>query len=231
MFRGGVFERYYHLSAGYVVTTKGDALELGFDSGCERIAREPFESTLVHGGGRVLLRICYVWDPKNDPAAVQQQPSTVSDQIGTIAALTSLSKLTAISAVIYWPTIHGCTVPNGECADANVSNSAVFQVFAKAIKHHVPRVVVSSSVMRHWYPFYQWDLMKERNAQLKSYFPQNMFEKVKKFLDEDGILSHWRMSRYRRDRWIKNYDKTMIELSAPLVRGNQTFYKNKFVIP
>lgn len=204
MFRGGVFERYFHLSAGYVVTTKGDALELGLDSGCERIAREPFESTLVQGGGRVLLRICYVWDPKNDPREQGRE--------GTISVISSLAKLTAVSGVIYWPTIHGCTTETGECGDANVSNAAAFHVFATAMQHHVPRVVVSSSVMRHWYPFYHWDKVKERNRQLKSYFPVNVFDRVKRFLDDDGILRHWRSSRRRREKWVKNYDNVMNEL-------------------
>jgi translation initiation factor 2 beta subunit (eIF-2beta)/eIF-5 len=235
MFRGGVFERYYHLSAGYVVTTSGDMLALEWEKGCERVAREPVASSFFTTqignqtfirDNRVLLRICYIWDNKRD-ASYQEY--------GTDFAVTKISeKLKAqISAILFWPTMHHCNYAEGKCADANVSNAAVFTVIASATRNHVPRVIVASSIMRQWYPHYFSELIAERNAQLKAFFPFNMFSRVQKHLNADRIMNIWRRKRYRRDVKKKLamilHNKTMWEEAMKIEREKEAQLYNNFL--
>ncbi len=198
MFRGGVFERYFHLSAAYVVTTRGDALALDWPA-CEVAAREPLHSSLVPGGGRVLLRVCYVWDNTADASAAS---------FGTEFAIVHTAKHTPVAAVVYWPTMHHCNYAGGKCGDANVSNAAVLTVLASATRHGVPRVAVATTIERQWYPFYFSDMIAQRNAQLRALFGVDAWPRVRSRLDPN-VMARWRRAAGSNS----SYD------AAPLERG------------
>jgi hypothetical protein len=176
--RKAVFELQIHETAAYVATTLGDAFILA--PSCEQ-GLDFLSTTLpprkivnkyqapLHGENetssnnghyihhKILFQACFVWD--NTDTSLQ----------GTVANLHKMRD--RVAALLFVPQMWHCGTLSESCMSANQSSGAVMSVIGAAAHYSIPRVVVTTNVIRQTFFYYQMAKVKHRNRQMKQLFP------------------------------------------------------------